>query len=123
MASTLGRIYQVTHRKLYGVLFIGILVGLLFVIVGLYNQWWVNTVSIQLQTPRVGNQLNLGGDVKMRGAFVGTIKSIHDNGDVAVVNINLKPKYAKQIPSNIEARILPKTIFGEKYIDLVVPGN
>jgi virulence factor Mce-like protein len=123
MASTLGRIYQVTHRKVYGVLFIAILVGLMFVVVGLYNQWWVDKVSIQLQTPRVGNQLNLGGDVKMRGAFVGTIKSIHDNGDAAVIDIALKPNYAKQIPSNVEARILPKTIFGEKYIELVVPGN
>jgi virulence factor Mce-like protein len=123
MASTLGRIYQVTHRKVYGVLFIAILVGLMFVVVGLYNQWWVSKVSIQLQTPRVGNQLNIGGDVKMRGAFVGTIKSIHDDGTVALVDISLKPTYANQIPSNVEARILPKTIFGEKYIDLVTPAN
>jgi len=123
VGSTLGQIYRIAHRKIYGVLFIGILIGLFFVVVGLYNQWWVNTVAIQLHTPRIGNQLNLGGDVKMRGAFVGTIKSIHDNGDVAVVDIALKPKYAKQIPGNVEARILPKTIFGEKYIDLVVPDN
>jgi virulence factor Mce-like protein len=121
MSTTLGRIYRVTHRKIYGVLFIGLLIGLFVIVVALYNQWWTSKVMVQLQTPRVGNQLNLGGDVKMRGAFVGYIKSIHDNGTYATVDLALSPKYVDAIPSNVEARILPKTIFGEKYVDLVVP--
>src|SRR5436309_14669128 len=121
MTTTLGRIYRVTHRKVYGILFIGLLVLAMYVIVALYNQWWVNKVTVSLTTPRVGNQLNLGGDVKMHGAFVGTIKSIKDNGDHATVVLALSPKYVKQIPVDVQARILPKTIFGEKYIDLVAP--
>jgi phospholipid/cholesterol/gamma-HCH transport system substrate-binding protein len=121
MPSTMGRIYRATHLKIYGVLFIGLLVLAMYVIVALYNQWWTGKTMVHLQTPRVGNQLNLGGDVKMRGAFVGTIQSIHVNSQDVTVDIALKPKYVEQIPENVQARILPKTIFGEKYIDLVVP--
>jgi phospholipid/cholesterol/gamma-HCH transport system substrate-binding protein len=125
MPTTLGRIYQATHRKVYGVLFIGLLVLAFLFIVGLYRKSlpWQNSVDVTLVTPRIGNQLNLGGDVKMRGAFVGTVKSIHDNGHTATVTLALNPKDAKEIPDNVVARILPKTIFGEKYIDLVVPPN
>jgi virulence factor Mce-like protein len=125
MRTALGQFYRVAHRKVYGVLFLGILALLFLLIVGLYNKSlpWQHSVVISLQTPRVGNQLNIGGDVKMRGAFVGTIKSISDNGDHATVEIALSPSQAKTIPDNVEARILPKTIFGEKYIDLVTPDN
>src|SRR5256885_1935004 len=125
MPSALGRIYRVAHRQIYGVIFIGLLVLIFLFIVGLYRKSlpWQHSVDVSLQTPRIGNQLNLGGDVKMRGAFVGTIKSIQDNGDHATVKLAIKPSFAKQIPSNVEARILPKTIFGEKYIDLVVPDS
>ncbi|MFL6241380.1 MAG: MCE family protein [Actinomycetes bacterium] len=123
MPSALGRIYRATHRKVYGLLFIGLLVGLFVIVVALYNQWWVNKAIVHLQTARIGNQLNLGGDVKIRGAFVGTIKSIHDNGDHATIDMAISPKYMSDIPDNVVARILPKTIFGEKYIDLVVPAS
>src|SRR3954454_3228343 len=123
MASTMGRIYRATHRKVYGIVFIGLLVLAMYVIVALYNQWWVNQTVVHLQTPRVGNQLNLGGDVKMRGAFVGTVKAIHVTQENVTVDLALKPKYAQNIPQDVEARILPKTIFGEKYIDLVVPDG
>jgi phospholipid/cholesterol/gamma-HCH transport system substrate-binding protein len=123
MSSSLGRIYRVVHRQLYGVIFIGILVLLFLFIVGLYRKSlpWQHSLNVNLTTPRVGNQLNLGGDVKMKGDFVGTIKSIKDNGDKATVVLALDTSKAKQIPDNVEARILPKTIFGEKYIDLVAP--
>src|SRR3954471_15604180 len=123
MAGSLGRIYRVAHRQVYGVIFIGLLVlGFLF-IVGLYQKSlpWQHTTNVNLQTPLVGNQLNLGGDVKMRGDFVGTIKSIETNGDQATVVLALDNSKAKDIPANVQARILPKTIFGEKYVNLVVP--
>src|SRR3954466_3447774 len=123
MNSAMGRIYRATHRKVYGIVFIGLLVLAMYVIVALYNQWWVNQTVVHLQTPRGGNQLNLGGDVKMRGAFVGTVKAIHVTEQNVTVDLALKPKYAQNIPQNVEARILPKTIFGEKYIDLVVPDG
>src|SRR4051794_9775895 len=103
MPSTLGRIYRVAHRQVYGVVFIGLLVlGFLF-IVGLYQKSlpWQHSTNVNLETPLIGNQLNLGGDVKMRGDFVGTIKSIKHSGDHATVVLALNNKKAKDVPDNV----------------------
>ena len=35
----------------------------------------------------------------------------------------LNPKYVKDIPENVDARLIPKTIFGEKYVNLVTPAQ
>jgi len=61
--------------------------------------------------------------VKMRGLIVGSVKSINSNGDGAVIKLSLNPKYVKDIPQNVDAQLIPKTIFGEKYINLVTPSN
>jgi virulence factor Mce-like protein len=37
------------------------------------------------------------------------------------VSIALQPRTAGLIPANVTARLLPKTLFGEKYVDLVLP--
>jgi virulence factor Mce-like protein len=110
-------------RKVYGVVFLAILALLLLLVVGLYNQSlpWQDSVTVDLQLKKAGNQLNLGGDVKTRGVFVGTIKDIEANGEFATVKLRLDPKKAKDIPNNVQARIVPKTLFGEKFVDLVIP--
>jgi virulence factor Mce-like protein len=112
-------------RKVYGLVFLAIIALLLFLVVGLYNQSlpWNHHTTVYVETARSGNQLNLGGDVKVRGAFVGTIRSIDANGSQARITLRLQPNKAKEIPNNVEARMLPKTIFGEKFVELVIPDN
>jgi virulence factor Mce-like protein len=112
-------------RKIYGLVFLSI-IGLLFLlVVGLYNQSlpWQHSVTVYVEAGQAGNQLNLGGDVKVRGAFVGTIKSISANGNEARITLRLQPDKAKEIPRNVTARMLPKTIFGEKFVELEIPAN
>ena len=41
----------------------------------------------------------------------------------ASLKLAIDPADMRYIPTNVEARILPKTLFGEKFVDLVVPGN
>ena len=112
-------------RKIYGLVFLAIIGLLLLLVIGLYNQSlpWHHHTTIYLETARSGNQLNLGGDVKVRGAFIGTIKSIDSDGSQARITLRLKPDKAKDVPSNVEARMLPKTIFGEKFVELIIPDN
>src|SRR4051812_24257709 len=113
------------RRKGYGVVFLAILALLMALVVGLYNQSlpWQGSVTVTLESQKVGNQLNLGGDVKARGVFVGTIKKIEANGETATVPMRLNPGKAKEIPDNVTARIQPKTLFGEKFVDLQIPDD
>lgn len=80
----------------------------------LFNKYTVVT----LKTDKVGNQLSLKGDVKARGVIVGYIKDIKPTGTGASLTLNLYPDKAKLIPADTAARILPKTLFGERYIAL-----
>lgn len=108
-------------RKLMGVAFLVVVAMLLGLTVAVYNKAFTKIVPVTLQASSTGNQLNLGADVKVRGLLVGEVRSIKSNGNQATLKLALEPGKVKDIPENVEARILPKTLFGEKYVDLVIP--
>jgi virulence factor Mce-like protein len=112
-------------RRLYGVAFIAIVIGLVGLTVMIYNKSlpWEHTDKVTLEAAAAGNQLNLGGDVKIRGVIIGDIRSISVQDGMAKIVLGINPGDAKSIPDNVEARILPKTLFGEKFVDLVIPQN
>jgi phospholipid/cholesterol/gamma-HCH transport system substrate-binding protein len=62
--------------------------------------------------------------VKIRGVIVGRVTSIGraDDGGVRV-NIDIPRDNLEMVPGNVVARILPATVFGTSYVDLVTPGR
>ena len=71
-----------------------------------------------------GQGLREGGDVKTRGVLVGRIELIErlDNGDCSV-DLALFPEKVTGVPSNVAAQVRAKTIFGEKWVELLYPDN
>lgn len=71
-----------------------------------------------------GQGLRAGGDVKERGVLVGRIESIQriENGRCRV-NLSLFPQSIEQIPANVGAQIRAKTVFGEKWVELLYPED
>ena len=69
-----------------------------------------------------GQGLRVGGDVKERGVLVGRIDSITrlDNGSCRV-GLLLEQNDIDQIPANVGAQIRAKTVFGEKWVELLLP--
>jgi virulence factor Mce-like protein len=53
--------------------------------------------------------------------IVGEVRKVSSDGTTATVDLALDPDSVGLIPSNVSARLLPKTLFGEKYVDLVLP--
>lgn len=82
---------------------------------------WQRAVSVTLQTARPGLELHPHSDVKIQGVRVGEVRSIVSNGRSATVELALDPDRTDLIPRNVDAAILPKTLFGEKYVDLRPP--
>ncbi len=109
--------------KLYGAAMIAAVVGLTALSIAIFQQKFTSFVPVTLQIQRAGLQLLPGSDVKMRGLFVGSVDSITSDGNGATIKLRITPSKAKLIPDNVDARLLPKTIFGEKYVDLVVPSQ
>jgi phospholipid/cholesterol/gamma-HCH transport system substrate-binding protein len=84
---------------------------------------WQRTVSVLLRTADPGLELNPGSDVKLRSRIVGRVDSVDSDGTLAVVHLALSPVEVPLIPRNVDAAIIPKTLFGEKFVDLLPPAR
>lgn len=67
-----------------------------------------------------GQGLLSGSDVKIRGVNVGEVSSIRLVDNRALVRMRIED--GTQIPETAQAVIRPKTLFGEKFVD-VLPGE
>ncbi|MGW2703110.1 MCE family protein [Streptomyces sp. NPDC001340] len=114
---------RVLRLRLYGIAFIAVLALLLSLAVAVYQQAFTPVVRITLEADSLGNQLDPRADVKLRGLLVGEVREVHADGTKATLGIALKPEYIRFIPADVHARLLPKTLFGEKYVDLVAPAR
>jgi virulence factor Mce-like protein len=106
-----------------GVVFLCVLALLVAVSVAVFQKRFTPAVMVQLRTDHVGNQLQKASDVKVRGLIVGEVRSVETRGHGAVVDLALDPSQVGAIPANVSARLLPKTLFGERYVDLVLPAS
>lgn len=95
---------------------------LVLVAVLTYNRAFVSSVDVDLRTGPVGNALQEGSDVKLNGVPVGTVSKVAAVDDGSVVSLALDPETSEELPRDTTARLLPKTLFGERYVSLVTPA-
>lgn len=112
---------RIVRLRVYGIVFIAVIALLLSLSVAVYRQVFVSVVRITLEADTLGNQLEPRADVKLRGLLVGEVRAVRADGEKATLDLALKPEHVSRIPSDVHARLLPKTLFGEKYVDLVAP--
>ncbi len=113
----------VVKRRLSGVAFLLVLAMLVGLTVLFYRKAFTPVVHVSLKADRIGNQLSAPADVKVRGLVVGEVRGVHSTGSGATIDLALQPDKVKLIPANVQAQLLPKTLFGEKYVLLVVPTD
>jgi phospholipid/cholesterol/gamma-HCH transport system substrate-binding protein len=109
--------------RVYGIVFLVVIALLVGLTVAIYNKVFVDVVHVSLETDHVGNQLAPPADVKLRGMIVGEVRSVSSDGRQARIDLALSPSTVGLIPHNVSARLLPKTLFGEKFVDLVIPSQ
>ncbi|RSD22764.1 MCE family protein [Amycolatopsis eburnea] len=114
-------LWQRLRYQVLGLAFL--LVAALFIAftLAVYNKAFTPVTLVKLETDRVGSQLRTGGDVKVRGMLVGEVRSVVAKGDHAELELALDPGKTHVIPRNVSARLLPKTLFGERYVALQLP--
>jgi virulence factor Mce-like protein len=124
---------SIIKRRLLGVLYIVVIVGLILLSVAFYQKKFTSIATVTLKTDHTGNQLIQDSDVKERGIIVGYVKSVKvESGSGACtkdtltcvsVTLAIDPSRTKIIPKNVSAQILPKTLFGEQYVSLNLPAK
>lgn len=113
------------HRRLLlaGTAFISVLGLLIYLSIGIYNKTWHPVTMVTIKAERAGLQLAKFGDVRVNGVLVGQVRGISQDGELAEIKVGLDPDQARDIPENVTVEILPTTLFGQKYISLVIPDQ
>lgn len=104
--------------KLYGLVLLAVISLFVGLTSAIYNDAFEDAVPVKLEVQRAGLQLNEHADVKIRGVIVGNVREISARGSAATLDLALDPNKVEQIPADVNARLVPKTLFGEKYVSL-----
>lgn len=112
-----------SRHRLLGAVFVGALVLALWLVVAIFNQSFKKFDEVTLAAGTAGLQLPDRADVKIRGVLVGQVLEMKPSEDGAVLELGIEPDKIDQIPQDVTAAIVPKTLFGEKYVDLTVPAQ
>jgi len=110
-------------RRGAGALFLLALVLLGWLSVAAYQKKFTPVTMVTLYTSSAGNEMNLGAEVKVRGVVVGEVRQITADGSGARLELAIDPGLAGGLPANVSAEMLPATLFGERYVDLLLPAN
>ncbi|WP_433783753.1 MCE family protein [Actinomycetospora sp. CA-101289] len=111
------------RRRLMGLALVVLMLFVAGFCLALFNKAFKPSDTVYLRTATAGNQLSPKGDVKVRGVIVGEIVSIDSEGSGAVVEMSIDPDFLPMVPDNATAVLIPKTLFGERYVSLTIPPS
>ncbi|WP_243793771.1 MCE family protein [Saccharopolyspora gloriosae] len=109
------------RRRLLGLALLMVIVLAVAVCIGAYRGAFTRTVDVVLRAGSTGNQILPEADVKVRGMIVGQVREVAPADGGAEMRLALDPDKVDEIPANVTARLLPRTLFGERYVSLELP--
>jgi virulence factor Mce-like protein len=121
MAAPLVKGAAQLRRYAAGLVFLAVVAALVGLSVALYTKAFTPVTMVDLEADRIGNQLSIHGDVKLRGLRVGEVRKVSSTGEGATIRIAIDKDRTSLVPADVSARLLPKTLFGEKEVNLVIP--
>ncbi|MBY6368121.1 MCE family protein [Rhodococcoides corynebacterioides] len=110
-------------RRLAGLAFFLAVAGFVGFTTAQYARAFDDSIRVRLVLDNAGNALPQNADVKVRGVLVGDVRETTTENGRVVASLALNPFEAERIPSSVTARLLPKTLFGERYVALQIPEN
>jgi phospholipid/cholesterol/gamma-HCH transport system substrate-binding protein len=111
------------RRRLLGLVFVGLLVLASWASYADYRHAFSDDLPV---TARLGHASGLllepEADVKVHGLVVGRVASVSTDGAGVTARLALRPEYAADVPAAARARLMPSTLFGHPYVELVPSG-
>ncbi len=92
------------------------------VVIGVESSFGVfdDVYTLRASFDAAGQGLQRNSDVKIRGVNVGRVEYVKLQGGRALVVMDID--HGEKVPTSTQAVVRPKTLFGEKFVDLV-PGD
>jgi phospholipid/cholesterol/gamma-HCH transport system substrate-binding protein len=110
-------------HKLLGVVFLVLLIAAVWFTNAIFTKKFADYDEVTLQSSKIGLQLPTRADVKIRGVIVGEVLSFDATEEGAELTLGIYPEEMDTIPANVTGSIVPKTLFGEKYVSLEIPES
>ncbi|GAB2759581.1 MCE family protein [Nocardioides pakistanensis] len=107
----------IEHRVL-GVAFLVLLLLAVWFTYAVFNKAFTEYDEVTLRASKIGLQLPDYADVKLRGVVVGEVVDVASTAEGAELTLGLFPAKRETVPADVTAKIIPKTLFGEKYVAL-----
>ncbi|MHA3704053.1 MCE family protein [Jatrophihabitans sp. YIM 134969] len=104
-----------------GLLYLLLVASLVALSIAVYNRAFSGDIKVTALVDDIGTSLQTGSDVKVRGIQLGEVTGVTSDGRGARLELSLNPDLAKEIPAAVTVRLLPKTLFGERYVSIVDP--
>ena len=111
------------NHKVLGVMFLVLLMAGVYGTYAIFTKKFADYEEVTLQTSKIGLQLPSRADVKIRGVIVGEVLDFDTSAEGAELTLGIYPDDVDTIPANVTGSIVPKTLFGEKYVSLEVPDD
>jgi phospholipid/cholesterol/gamma-HCH transport system substrate-binding protein len=110
-------------HKVLGILFLCLLLLGVWLTYAVFTKRFADYDTVTLRTSKIGLQLPQRADVKVRGVIVGEVLGFDADPEGAELTLGLYPGEIDQIPGDVTGSIVPKTLFGEKYVALEIPDG
>jgi phospholipid/cholesterol/gamma-HCH transport system substrate-binding protein len=111
------------RTKSLGVVFLVLMLAAVWLTYGVFTKKFTDYDEVVVHASKIGLQLPQRADVKIRGVIVGEVLHYEPTVEGADITLGLYQDRTTQIPRDVTASILPKTLFGEKFVSLVVPDG
>jgi phospholipid/cholesterol/gamma-HCH transport system substrate-binding protein len=112
-----------TVTALAGLLFVVLIAGLAVVGVAFGFGAFSTSKTVTARLPEAGPALGPGAEVEYRGVLVGSLHKLVREPTQAVLTIHLDPSQVDHIPAGVTVRLVPRSVFGDLYVDLVPPAT
>ena len=110
-------------HKALGVVFLALMLTAVAATYGVFTKQFSSYDEVTLRASKIGLQMPERADVKIRGVIVGEVLDFVPTPEGADVTLGLYKDRDADIPADVTASIVPKTLFGEKYVSLIPPEN
>jgi phospholipid/cholesterol/gamma-HCH transport system substrate-binding protein len=109
------------EHRVFGVTFLALLMLAVWFTYAVFNKSFTDYDEVTLRASKTGLQLPDRADVKLRGVIVGEVVDATTTAQGVSLTLGLYPSRREAVPAGVTAEIIPKTLFGEKYVALQVP--
>ena len=114
---------KASSLRALGAGFIVLLLFFVWLTWAFFSHAFTERVTVYLKSQSAGLQLPMSADVKLRGMIVGEVSGIETSGNGVTLTLALRPDAVQSVPAGVTAQIVPKTLFGQKYVALIPPDH